>query len=310
MISRDVVFVETELPGLGLGGTSGPAYKPLASNPDAGGVGGSAPDKPLSFNLGSSSDNDDSDDDTPGPGSLSSAPGSVSAAPDNRATDPGSSSVPWPSRSSTPDNESDANLTPRASPSPSPSPSPGLALRRSTHIKKPPVEFWKLPKDRTAPAPVPEAEDEVPESDDAMHIANKAALSDQEVVEYALTAGDEPRTVREALKRDDAPLWHEAANSKYTSLLHGVWDLVECPPNRKPIGSGWVFRIKYNANGSVERYKAQLVAKGYTSSSDNFMVCNMNKHLARAILLEPFTPRGMASSPSVSIPEIRDYGRR
>ena len=95
VISRDVVFVETELPGLGLGGTSGPAYKPLASNPDAGGVGGSALDKPLSFNLGSGSDNDDSDDDdTPGPGSLSSAPGSVSAAPDNHATDPGSSSVP------------------------------------------------------------------------------------------------------------------------------------------------------------------------------------------------------------------------
>ena len=106
---------------------------------------------------------------------------------------------PWPSRLSTLDNESDAP-TPRASPS------PGPALHRSTHLKKPPVEFWKLPKDWTAPAPVPEAEDEVPESDDdaAMHIANKAtmcALSDQELVEYALlTAGDEPRTVREALK--------------------------------------------------------------------------------------------------------------
>ena len=99
VISCDVVFVETELPGLGLGGTSRPAYKPLVSKPDAGGVGGT-PDKPLSFNLGSGLDNDDSDDDTPGPGSSSSAPGSVSAAPDNCAMDPGSSSVPWPSRSS------------------------------------------------------------------------------------------------------------------------------------------------------------------------------------------------------------------
>ena len=67
-----------------------------------------------------------------------------------------------------------------------------------------------------------------------------------------------------SLKRDDAPLWHEAANSEYTSLLdHGVWDLVKCPPNRMPIGSGWVFQIKYNADGSVEWYKARLVAKGY-----------------------------------------------
>ena len=91
VISHDVVFVETELPGLGLGGTSGPTYKPLVSKPDAGGVGGSALDKPLSFNLGSGSDNDDSDDDdtdnasAPGPGFSSPAPGSVSAAPDNHA---------------------------------------------------------------------------------------------------------------------------------------------------------------------------------------------------------------------------------
>ena len=45
------------------------------------------------------------------------------------------------------------------------SPSPGL-LCVALRVKKPPVEFWKLPKDRTAPAPVPEADDEVPESDD------------------------------------------------------------------------------------------------------------------------------------------------
>jgi hypothetical protein len=101
-----------------------------------------------------------------------------------------------------------------------------------------------------------------------MHIANCAAeraLSDQELVEYAfLTSGNEPRTLHDALQRDDAPLWQEAAKSEYSALLeHGVWDLAECPPNRKPIGCGWVFRIKYNADGSVERYKARLVAKGF-----------------------------------------------
>ncbi|GJZ17671.1 ribonuclease H-like domain-containing protein [Tanacetum coccineum] len=34
--------------------------------------------------------------------------------------------------------------------------------------------------------------------------------------------------------------------------------------NRKPIGSKWVFRIKYKSNGEVERYKAKLVAKGFS----------------------------------------------
>ena len=43
-----------------------------------------------------------------------------------------------------------------------------------------------------------------------------------------------------------------------------AWDLVELPDGRKPIGSKWVFKKKLNATGKVEKYKAQLVAKGYS----------------------------------------------
>eukprot|EP00253_Pinus_taeda_P028459 PITA_28459 len=43
-----------------------------------------------------------------------------------------------------------------------------------------------------------------------------------------------------------------------------AWDLVEFPARRKPITSKWVFKKKTNAEGKVEKYKAQLVAKGYS----------------------------------------------
>ena len=43
-----------------------------------------------------------------------------------------------------------------------------------------------------------------------------------------------------------------------------VWDLVNLPPGRKTIGNKWVLKVKRQADGSIERYKARLMAKGYT----------------------------------------------
>lgn len=43
-----------------------------------------------------------------------------------------------------------------------------------------------------------------------------------------------------------------------------TWDVVKLPKGKKPISFKWVFRIKYRVDGSVERHKAHLVAKGFT----------------------------------------------
>lgn len=36
------------------------------------------------------------------------------------------------------------------------------------------------------------------------------------------------------------------------------------PPGKKPVGSCWVYKVKYKSDGPVDRYKARLVAQGYT----------------------------------------------
>ena len=40
----------------------------------------------------------------------------------------------------------------------------------------------------------------------------------------------------------------------------GTWKLVPWPVGKKIIGFKWVFKVKHNADGSVERYKGRLVA--------------------------------------------------
>jgi hypothetical protein len=61
------------------------------------------------------------------------------------------------------------------------------------------------------------------------------------------------------------PKWREAMISEYDSILkNDTWELVERPEKRKVIGTKWVWKVKYKADGSLEKFKARLVAQGYS----------------------------------------------
>ncbi|RVW90472.1 Retrovirus-related Pol polyprotein from transposon TNT 1-94 [Vitis vinifera] len=63
------------------------------------------------------------------------------------------------------------------------------------------------------------------------------------------------------------PRWKPAMNEEMESLQKNeTWELVECPPGKKPVGCRWIYTVKYKADGSIERFKARLVAKGYTQT--------------------------------------------
>jgi hypothetical protein len=46
--------------------------------------------------------------------------------------------------------------------------------------------------------------------------------------------------------------------------INQVWELVEPPPNCKPVGTKWVWKNKEGENGEVVRHKSRLVAQGYS----------------------------------------------
>ena len=62
----------------------------------------------------------------------------------------------------------------------------------------------------------------------------------------------------------EAPLWKEAINSEIDSILQNhTWELVDLPPGCKPLGYKWIFKRKMKPDGSIDKYKARLVIKGY-----------------------------------------------
>ena len=74
----------------------------------------------------------------------------------------------------------------------------------------------------------------------------------------------EPQTYREAVTSSDGPQWKEAIKSEIDSILQNhTWELVDLPPGCKPLGYRWIFKKKMKVDGSVDKYKARLVIKGF-----------------------------------------------
>ena len=71
----------------------------------------------------------------------------------------------------------------------------------------------------------------------------------------------EPDSVQEALSDSR---WVKAMQDEYDALVHnGTWSLVPKETGQQVVDNKWVYRIKYNNDGSVAKYKARLVAKGF-----------------------------------------------
>ncbi|KAE8658445.1 Ethylene-responsive transcription factor RAP2-13 [Hibiscus syriacus] len=52
---------------------------------------------------------------------------------------------------------------------------------------------------------------------------------------------------------------------EYNALVkNNTWTLVRLPEGRFPVGCKWLFRIKRNVDGTLQRYKARLVARGFS----------------------------------------------
>ena len=84
----------------------------------------------------------------------------------------------------------------------------------------------------------------------------------QDFLTYMLEG--EPRTFKDTVNSVEGLRWKETIKSEIDFIQHNhTWELVNLPLGCKPLSSKWVFKRKRKVDGSIDKYKARLVIKGY-----------------------------------------------
>lgn len=85
----------------------------------------------------------------------------------------------------------------------------------------------------------------------------------QQVLSCTQNIVEAPKNVREAIEGEHREQWLESMKHEFNALIRNkTWSLVDLPENRVAIGSKWVYNVKRNADGSIQKFKSRLVAKG------------------------------------------------
>jgi len=100
----------------------------------------------------------------------------------------------------------------------------------------------------------------------------KAAQDDTDAPPYAMVAsipaGTEPRNEAEAQGSPDWLHWQDTMAKEVSELTtKHTWELVDTPLSINIIGSRWTYWLKHDTSGAITRYKAHLVAQGFTQAT-------------------------------------------
>ena len=181
----------------------------------------------------------------------SACPEDTSAAPSRPSTPPSPAQFHTAPPLSTP------SISSSSSPAPSPA-QPPPAPTRPQRNRRPRAEWlpeqWTVPQHYRQPTPMIQSSSDESDSDDPLDVINVHSAS-----------VPEPMSYRQSQSRSDKDSWHQACLEEMEAhKQNGTWQIVKLPPGKHAIGSRWFMKVKYNADGLLERYKARLVAKGYS----------------------------------------------
>jgi hypothetical protein len=72
----------------------------------------------------------------------------------------------------------------------------------------------------------------------------------------------EPTYFEEAIEKK---AWRDSMMEEYASIIkNDVWEIVPRPKDKSVVSSKWIYKIKHAIDGSIDKYKARFVARGFS----------------------------------------------
>ena len=111
---------------------------------------------------------------------------------------------------------------------------------------------------------------------------------------------EETQSYDDAIHCSNSYRWKEAMKEEFDSLMRNqTWTLAELPTGGKAIKNKWVFKIKYEPSGEIQRYKARLIAKGF-SQKEGIDFSQFSKHILPLLCTSLFGPSSLSQSKWIS----------
>ena len=72
----------------------------------------------------------------------------------------------------------------------------------------------------------------------------------------------EPTSYEEDVQKKE---WIESMTEEYQLIMkNDVWDILPKIESKSVVSSQWIYKLKHVVNGSIKKYKARFVARGFS----------------------------------------------
>ncbi|XP_050156356.1 uncharacterized protein LOC126630314 [Malus sylvestris] len=139
-----------------------------------------------------------------------------------------------------------------------------LHERREPQLEQPPPPRRNPSRNRQPPARLDDFEIYTPRYPIGQMVYHSKISPSHAAFVTKLSQNSQPRSFEEA---NQSPVWRCAMLEELKALDENkTWSIVSLPKDQRVVGARWIYKTKFHSNGTIQRHKARLVARGFTQT--------------------------------------------